>query len=260
MVSPIVICDGMIRSGSTWSFNVCRLMGDLLAKRRGQAHGSAYLDRTTLDQFLVTQAYVREGPAIVKGHELGPVALDWIRTGRAKAVCTIRDPRDCIASDIVFWGAGFDASISRVVSSIKYLADYQDFGRTLFIRYEEMMEDRMWQIKRIAAYLKITLDQKDAEAIDAQTNIRASRKVCEGLSGRTDKDVDMILDSHRRDRTTLLHDNHIGTGEVGRWKRELTPEQGEKLTHLLQRSLRALGYESDGSTLASSRPASAAAV
>ncbi len=93
MVSPIVICDGMIRSGSTWSFNVCRLMGDLLAKRRGQAHGSAYLDRNTLDQFLVTQAYVREGPAIVKGHELGPVALDWIHTGRAKAVCTIRDPR-----------------------------------------------------------------------------------------------------------------------------------------------------------------------
>lgn len=257
MVSPIVICDGLIRSGSTWSFNVCRLMGDMIAARRGQTSGSAYLHKFTLDEFLNTQAYVRTGPAVIKNHELGPVALDSIRIGRAKAVCTIRDPRDCVASDIVFWGAGFDASLNRVLASLKYLASYQDFGRTLFIRYEEMMEDRLWQIKRIAAYLQISIDQKEAELIDAQTNIRASRKLCQDLGKRREEDVDIILDVHRRDRTTLLHDNHIGTGEVGRWRRDLTPEQGQMLTKLLWRSLQVLGYESDGSIAAAGRPAGA---
>ena len=34
-----------------------------------------------------------------------------IRTGEAKAVCTFRDPRDCVASDIVFLGQGLEAFV-----------------------------------------------------------------------------------------------------------------------------------------------------
>src|SRR5208282_2494749 len=44
MLSPFVICNGLIRSGSTWSFNVCRLLMELRAWRRGETVQTGYLD------------------------------------------------------------------------------------------------------------------------------------------------------------------------------------------------------------------------
>jgi Sulfotransferase domain len=247
MVSPIIICDGIIRSGSTWSFNVCRLLGQMLSKRRGQPFGIGCVGEDSLDHFLQVEAGLRDGAAVIKVHEVGPVALEWIRTGRVKAVCTFRDPRDCVASDIVFWGDGFDPSVRRVARSLEYLyKSYQHFDRTLFVRYEEMIEKPLWQIRRIAEYLQIPIDQKQLEWIDGQTNIHASRKICEGLSARPEDQVDIGLGNHRRDRVSLLHDNHIGSAKSGRWKTDLTAEQGQMLTQIFRPGLEALGYESSG--------------
>jgi hypothetical protein len=247
MVGTICICNGIIRSGSTWSFNVCRMLGERFAHRTCQAFGGAYLTAEGLDEYLQNDVYVRSGIAVIKAHAVGPVAADWIRTGKAKAVCTLRDPRDCVASDIQFTDKGFDHSVQRVVASLRSLATLRDFGRTLFIRYEDMMTDRLWQIKRIGAHLQIAIDAGEAEAIDEKTNIYASRKICQGLSSRTDDQTDVVLENHRRDLVTLLHDNHIGTGKVGRWKQDLTVEQGRMLTKIFAKSLVVLGDEFDRS-------------
>jgi hypothetical protein len=246
MISPIVICNGVIRSGSTWSFNVCRLLGELLAHRRGQDFQSVYLETRGLDQFLLNKALLQSGVGVIKGHAVGPVALDWIRTGKAKAICTYRDPRDCVASDIPFWGKGFEASLERVAGSFRMLPIYNDFGRTLFVRYEEMMHDRLCQIRRIAAYLEIVLDPKEVAWIDSTTNMQSSKKIADELPNRTGG-FDTITDERRRDCVTLLHANHIGSGRVGRWRQDLTPEQGQVVTQKFQGVLQVLGYETEDS-------------
>ena len=248
MISPVIICNGVIRSGSTWSFNVCRHLADLLARRRSQQYGMACLTDRSLDQFLQVSVNSGAGPVVVKVHEIGPIALQWIRARRAKAVCTFRDPRDCVASDIVFWGDGFDASVQRVATSLKVLqASYKDDGSTLLVRYEEMMSDTHLQIRRIAEYLNVEVNQGDIERIDAQTNLQTSRAICEGLSERPDNETDMGSTGHRRHRITLLHDNHIGNAKAGRWKDELTDEQGQLVTQLFQQDLQAMGYENPAS-------------
>jgi hypothetical protein len=252
MISPLIICNGVIRSGSTWSYNVCRILGHTLAKRRSQRCGMACLTDRSLDQFLQTDAFVREGPAVIKAHEIGPVALQWIADGKARAVCTFRDPRDCVASDIPFWGQGFDASVQRVIVSLKALhASHQTSGRTLFVRYEDMMADRRSQIRRIAEYLEIPISDSEVELIDDQTNIDATQKFCQTISKEPAGRTDPVLGGHSRDRLTLLHDNHIGSAKSGRWKDDLSPEQAAYLTQLFQSSLRAMGYEADGRGIAS---------
>jgi hypothetical protein len=247
MLAPIVICDGIIRSGSTWSFNVCRLLGHLRAKQRGQSFGIACLGSDSLDHFLQVQASLGNGSAVIKVHELGPVALQWIHAGWVKTVCTFRDPRDCVASDIVFWGAGFHPSVQRVMRSLECLhKSHRDFQHTLFVRYEEMIDKPLSQIRRIAEFLDVPLEQKQLESIDAQTNINASRKICQELSARPADQIDIGAGNHRRDRVSLLHDNHIGNAKVGRWKAELTAEQGQLLSQMFRPSLEALGYEPFG--------------
>jgi hypothetical protein len=242
MVSPIIICNGVIRSGSTWSFNVCRLLGQLLARQRGEKFGSIYLEEPRLTQFLEVEIPLKDGVGVIKCHALGPMALEWIRTGKAKAVCTFRDPRDCVASDMSFWGKGFEESVGRVWDGLRTLASYDDFGRTLFVRYEEMMHDRPWQIRQIAAYLNIPVDQKEVAWIDSITNIQCSRSIVGELPKRKEG-VDTVLGSHRRDRVTLLHDNHISSGKAGRWKEDLTAEQGQFLIDKFAPMLQAMGYE-----------------
>ena len=220
----------------------------LLAKRRRQEFGTAYLGEQALDEWLLTKVKWRDGPMVIKAHEVGPVALQWIDTGRAKAVCTIRDPRDCVASDIPFWGKGFDASVQRIMISLKSLQKpNQDFGRTLFVRYEEMMGDRLRQIERIAAYLHVEIGQRELEWIDGQTSIQSCKKVCQGLNERPGNQVQVEPTGHRRDPITLLHDNHIGTAKVGRWKQDLTDAQTEQLTRLFANILQTLGYETQQS-------------
>jgi hypothetical protein len=59
--------------------------------------------------------------------------------------------------------------------------------------------------------------------------------------------VDFVVENHRRDEVTLLHDNHIGSGKVGRWKQDLTVEQVRVLTMVFAQSLDVLGYEFDRS-------------
>jgi hypothetical protein len=244
MIAPVVICNGVIRSGSTWSYNVCRILGQILAKRRSQHCGMACLGDKSLDQFLKTEVFRRDGPAVIKTHEIGPVALEWIGDGRAKAVCSFRDPRDCVASDIPFFGAGFEASVRRVAVSLQAVhASQSDSAHNLFIRYEHMMTSRLGEIRRIAAFLDIPISPNELELIDAQTNIEMSRKVAQAVPGLPQSQTDPVTGGHRRERMTLLHDNHIGSAKIGRWKEDLTIDQAWLVTRLFEASLRALGYE-----------------
>lgn len=122
-----------------------------------------------------------------------------------------------------------------------------DFGRTLFVRYEDMMNDRLAEIQLIAAYLNVRIDQKELQWIDEQTNIASSQKLCSQLGELGADQVDEIANEPRRHRKTLLHDRHIGKAKVGRWKEDLTDLQAQQLTHLFQKALLRLGYETQQS-------------
>src|SRR5438046_775033 len=99
---PLVLCTGMLRSGSTWSYNVCRLMAKAVAARERRPMSATYLLPQQLEQFLQQQPLPPPGPTVLKAHSIGPLALEALRAGRAKGICTFRDPRDCVASMITF--------------------------------------------------------------------------------------------------------------------------------------------------------------
>jgi len=249
MVSPIVICNGMFRSGSTWSFNVCRLLGELFAQRTGQTLASGYIAEHDLEQFLQAEAYAKEGPAVFKGHVIGTVALQWIRAGRARAVFTLRDPRDSVASLVALTGSGFDASVLLMAANLRWLwmTSRRDFGRALFICYERMINNCPAQIQRIAAHLDVPIDQNELACIDEQTSINTSRKLCRQINALDDEEAPVFDGMRRRHRTTLLHENHIGSAKPGRWKEDFTAAQGRYLTHLFANILLTLGYETQQS-------------
>lgn len=246
MRAPLCICNGVIRSGSTWSFNVCRLLLQELGRQRNQPSGSCYLEAANLEAFISQHWDKAPGPTIIKAHQVGPLAYAAIRSGEARAVCTFRDPRDCIASDLVFMRHSIEAAVQRVVLSLEFLRYFQTTDYILLVRYEQMMTDRRRQIRRIADHLGVQIDHQTLDNIDAQTNLQAARNICDQL--RAGKSARMLnIASHRVDAATHVHENHIDSAAVGRWKTELSASQGRWLTEFFASWLLNLGYETQES-------------
>jgi len=246
MKTPICFCNGVIRSGSTWSFNVCRGLLQEVSVQRKQPFGSAYLDAPVLEQFLTQHLPSIPGPTVIKAHMIGPAAMMALKTGQARAVCTFRDPRDCVASDVVFMGRGLEYSINRTANSLEFVRLYQSTPNIMLVKYEEMMTNRIGQIRRIAEHLEVSADEALIQRVDLNTNIESSKKVCGGLKNRP---ADQVLNiaSHRVDPVTHLHEHHIGSAKMGRWRDDFSPAQGRWLTEYFSPWLLQLGYETQQS-------------
>jgi Sulfotransferase domain len=243
---PIFICAGIYRSGSTWAFNVCRELGQVLAEQTGRSLASGYPNLGPLDQFLEHAAEQTEGPIVVKAHLLGPVALSWINSGKAREIYTCRDPRDCVASDMKFKGHDIDAAGARVLECLRNFSTFRDSRRILLVRYEQMMADRFTAISQIASHLGFNLDERAIGRIDERTNLSTSLRTCQELKTRPGGQYRRD-GAHRVDPTTLLYDNHIAGGTIGRWKQDLSPDQQGFLTRFFAPWLVTLGYGSAAS-------------
>jgi len=241
MGSSLFLSLGVLRSGSTWAYNVCQAFGRLLAMRQRQPFGTAYMTHSELEMFLNTEGANLRGPTVIKAHTIGHTALNWITTGRAKVICTYRDPRDCVISMMTFFGGDIAATSRQIADSFDYLKFYQKAGNTLFVRYEQMMADPLGQIEQIGRYLKIDVDRETLRKIEYATNLQNSKKICEELKDRPEEKV-FRSGTHRVDPVTSLHDNHIFNAKIGRWKDELSDAQAESLTEFFQPWLVALGY------------------
>src|SRR5206468_3325489 len=108
---------------------------------------SGYLTLEQCEQFLQQSNGDFPGPTVVKAHGIGPVAQRYLNRGQAVAICTFRDPRDCVVSLMQFEGNGFELASSRILEGLAMLDGYPRKA-TLFIRYEEMMTDRLAQLRK----------------------------------------------------------------------------------------------------------------
>ena len=237
----VVLCTGILRSGSTWSFNVCRLMAKVVAGRERTPMWSGYMLAQQTEQFFQTTGHP-PGPTIIKTHGLGPVALEKVRTEQAKSVCTYRDPRDCVASLITFTGQYFEEAVESIRGTMGILDEYMKAGNTHFIRYEEMLGDSLSQCRGIGDYLGITIEEPMLAKIDEMSNLESSKKVCEDLRHRPAGQFMRSAEDHRVDPQTWLHHNHIHSGQVGRWREEMSPQQVQEINRVFTPWLERLGY------------------
>jgi hypothetical protein len=237
----VVLCTGILRSGSTWSFNVCRLMAKVVAGRERTPMWSGYMLANQTEQFFQTTGHP-PGPTIIKTHGLGPIALEKVRTEQAKSVCTYRDPRDCVASLMTFTGQYFEEAVESIRGTMGSLDEYRKAGNTHFIRYEQMLDDSLGQVRGIADFLGVTIEEPMLARIDEKSNLESSKKVCEDLRHRPAGEFMRSAEDHRVDPQTWLHHNHIHSGQVGRWREEMSPQQAQELNRVFAPWLERLGY------------------
>ncbi len=249
MASPLVICSGMMRSGSTWSYNVCRTMFMQLAVRTNRKVLHGYADSAIMDDFVLNRWALTPELVVFKSHEIGPAALTAVQAGNAKAVVTFRDPRDCVASYMIFKHWSFENSMHQISGTAKLLDQHALCEHSLLVRYEDMMTNRLGEVRRIATHLRLKFNEDFITGVDAATGMEAGMKVSDSLQNRP-ADKFVMSDNHKVDPTTHLHENHFNGGTIGRWKQELSPEQIRISTEFFASWLLRLNYETPDSLVA----------
>jgi hypothetical protein len=190
----LYICAGMPRSGSTWLFNAVRL---LLVHAGAPDIAGGYVGQ--LDELLTHRT------VLVKLH---PFQADL--AAQADVVVTShRDLRDIAASMQRHYQDTYSAvKMNEWVKSQVKWAQFAAYD----LHYEQLLVDRLAEIKKLAAVLKLepdVLEQMPYEAILAEIESQKFQKK---------------FSSTAYDAVNLLHEGHITDGRHGSWQNVVAQE------------------------------------
>jgi hypothetical protein len=226
---PVVLCSGMPRSGSTWSYNVCRL---LLESAWGTVR-SGYHEGKVGDDYLSRAVESNGGDAaatntahVVKLHYPGPAALRLVREGRVRNVYTLRHPLDALASFREKFSEPLATAARRLRTSLDAARTWRERSDTLFVHFRDILAAPHGQIRRVAAYLGQEADDELIERIHAQTSVEAVREKTAQMA----KAPQGLTQSNgwRFDPLTQYHVGHILKAGERDGRTELTePEQAQ---------------------------------
>lgn len=217
-----IFCCGMMRSGSTLQYQItARLVEEAgLGKR---------IEWAKAEMFAEVQAKYADykGWKVFKAHVCTEEIKKEFGRNNAKGVYVYRDIRDAFVSMMKKGNMTAEKLLQRpgfIDSCLEEYAKWTTLPGVMVSKYEEMMEDLPGEVARIAAHLGIPCDRKKCEQIASEYTI--------------DKQIERINDFKKKipseqaqstgnvfDPTSLLHTNHIDTGQVGKWKSVLTPKE-----------------------------------
>jgi hypothetical protein len=214
----VILCDGMARSGSTWSFNVV-----LKLLRAHTPHQKAFGLYSEDPVVFSSAVRPRSSHLVIKSHRLDPRVREICVQGLIRTVHTWRDPYDAVASIVGMFGDTVDHAINTVRHALRIRAFHQTTGTACIISYPSITTAPVATISQIACYLGLQVAPEEVRKIAGELSLdrmrRFSRHVSELPSPR-------LIHSYGKtfDRETMLHQDHIRNGSCGYGRRVLDPE------------------------------------
>lgn len=234
----LVLCNGMPRSASTWSYNVTMA---LLRHTAAEVHGGY---DENLHRFLcgLPKSCVH---AVLKCHSLDAAGLGLAQVQAARVIYTWRDLADAAASFMTMFDVDFEHTIAVMSSSLDLYLHHRSNG-ALILSYEAITHEPTESVAAIAAHLNVAAHQElIAEIAGANSFGRMREKVEEiGALDFAERlvrhDRTSYTDAARCDRSyaydpeTLFQLNHIRDGGTGYGARRLRQDQLRRLDELLR--------------------------
>jgi hypothetical protein len=229
----VVLCDGMIRSGSTWSFNIAV---ELI--RCSEPHRRAFGFYSENPAVLRAAVRPRFSNLVIKSHALDPSAYELCQTGALKTIYTWRNPYDAIASALRMFGYSVEHWMGALRNALRVWEFHRTTGSACILSYESIMQTPVESIQSVAAYLGLHVAPDEASRIAKATSMQESRSLSDRIV-KLDESRVVRKDGYVFDRSTLLHQNHIQDGRVGYGFAFLDP----KYLPMINALLREEGFE-----------------
>jgi hypothetical protein len=232
-------CLGMYASGSTWVFNATMKVAATVVPQT-PVFGCFVTRNEELD-FLADRSRL----PIVKSHDTDEAAAVTLAQRADAVLISIRDPRDCVTSLMLYQHYGFANALASIERTARFCARFVSHPGAMLLRYESGFIDDPMTLDLIAASLRGRLAVDDRARIFAETRrpaIEAHIARLEVLPTtlRDQRSGDMV------DTATQWHTHHADrTGEVGRWRHTLTLQQVAAIEQRMQDWMAAFGYRAD---------------
>ncbi len=218
----IVVVGGMIRSGSTFSFNIVR---ESLALRgsvecaSGNSIDNSILSRTGDQHF------------ILKTHAPDEDILKQIKNGDLSCICTIRCPEKAIAS----WMRTFGFSLEHGIDSMRnWISWYVTVAnQVLTIDYQLIDHQPRLAIKKIIEYIDVEVEAGYIDSLEERYN-KLSLKAKYDALANDEGSVDISFSYY--DKETFFHRRHISSFNAP--DPELSPFQIDRIRRGLRGCLK----------------------
>ncbi len=219
-----VVCAGIYRSGSTWSFNVVRRLLELTPPGRNVAFD--YAEPRELDNF-VWRSLSGEHH-VVKCHAGSAGFLDAVRAGFVHGVVfSLRDPMAALASCVEQfcnrepfsreWT--FERALDHIEEGLRFGGELVGNPGVVFIDLHR--DGEAASLERIVKFMGVPVPPAELEEVREQFTFSAMRERSEQIA---EQPADALLRGIN-DPATLMHANHVEKGAARDWRSELSPDQ-----------------------------------
>lgn len=220
-------CLGLYASASTWLFNIVRQLSMCGNDNLVQTHFlSGPCSFSSFDRPSITN--------IVKSHEISDEATILELSKRSQKIfITLRDPRDAVTSLMLYHGYDFDRALTHVHEASLLCVRFSEDNRSIILNYETSFFDDLATLALVSEHLGFDIPAHDMLKI-FQSSLRSEvEKHISGMS-RLPGILQDNVSGDMLDPTTHWHTHHAGrSGEIGRWRHMLTPEQADEITSRL---------------------------
>ena len=266
----LILCNGMIRSGSTLQYNLTRALLERLGLGRGEGWlASDVLEnaQSRLDRWAAASRW-----HVLKTHRLPSYITELIDRHAARVCYVHRDLRDVAVSAKRKWGYRDETLYGALTEAVENYYAVERLGPVLQQRYDEVVRDLPQAVVEISEFLSLQVSPPTVVAIAAEQSLEQARARSAALAnsawfraraalfhtgrklglGRLAQTlaarglpvgrVRALLGTW--DRRTLEHANHISCsgGASGEWQRELTADERKTITGRFGAWLELAGY------------------
>ena len=238
--SPIIFIAGMPRSGSMWTYNVCRRLITAVGK-------TPWPDEVPLDESPAIQHALSHPPAsgqvyCIKTHFQIPVGKPHMRI-----ICNYRDIRDATLSYMRFMKCTFEQALAAARGGMQLTDHYLESQdpNVLPIPYDMMINQPQQTISTLAGFLSIPVEAAEIENIAQSLSREAVARQLEKLKtdrqdiensnkdslalGKLSSVPNLDGSSRLHDSSTGFQTNHISSNKDGEWRKAFSSEEQEKL-------------------------------
>jgi hypothetical protein len=211
----------MIRSGSTLQYQ----LASMIVERAGAGMRIAYAPEAQFER--VSRDYADQSGRLLvfKVHVCTPALVEACVNEGALVIYSYRDIRDVAVSAMRKFGKSFEElrDLGWLDQAIGDYYGWRSLASTMASRYEEMRDDVRGEASRINRHLGTPVPEEEVAGLAAEFTLEAQKRRVEQIRQGIGRDVgseEIVFDPRE-----LLHHNHIHAGEVGAWRRLLSPAQ-----------------------------------
>lgn len=204
--SPVILCAGLPRSGSTWIYNATLE----LCKKYGNAIG-IYADDFPEN---LKELIKNNNTIVIKSHTPSQSLQELIRFIGGKSIISVRDPRDCVVSLMEVFGY----EKSDAILSVKHSADAIEqllLAKTSSVFVYEEMRDRLEAIMQLGNDIGYPVEVAFAQAMAENLEPGKIRTQIIELERQGVLDSSNAAKSYTDE--THWHPGHVGNGRIGKY-------------------------------------------